>query len=261
MREKASYGLKEGDRVTVSVPAPEPTTLRAEEIPLTVVYEDVDLLVIDKPAGMVVHPAPGHASGTLVNAVLGHVPNLELNMGDEARPGIVHRLDKDTSGLLVVAKRRGAHEALTRQMAAHKMHKEYIALVDGHPKPVMGVIDAPIARDPRDRHRMAVVAGGRSARTHYEVERDLGRYSLVKATLETGRTHQIRVHMAYIGHPLVGDPVYGKRTLQEAGKMGLERQFLHAYKLGFTLPSTGEWKEFVSELPGDLQAVLHKLAD
>jgi 23S rRNA pseudouridine1911/1915/1917 synthase len=260
-RDKSSYSLKAGDTVTVSIPAPMPATLRAERIPLAVVYEDADLVVVDKPAGMVVHPAPGHASGTLVNALLAHVPNLELDMGDEARPGIVHRLDKDTSGLLVVAKRRTAHETLTRQMTARTMHKEYIALVDGHPKPSKGVIDAPLARDPRDRHRMAVVAGGRIARTRYEVERDLGRYSLVRATLETGRTHQIRVHMAYIGHPLVGDPVYGKRTQHEAEKLGLERQFLHAHKLGFTLPSSGEWREFVSELPEHLQAVLDKLAD
>jgi 23S rRNA pseudouridine1911/1915/1917 synthase len=258
-RDKSSYSLKTGYTVTVSIPAPLPATLRAERIPLSVVYEDADLVVVDKPAGMVVHPAPGHSSGTLVNALLAHVPNLELDMGDEARPGIVHRLDKDTSGLLVVAKRRQAHEVLTRQMTARTMHKEYIALVDGHPKPSNGVIDAPLARDPRDRHRMAVVAGGRAARTHYQVERDLGRYSLVRVTLETGRTHQIRVHMAYIGHPLVGDPVYGKRTLHEAEKLGLERQFLHAHKLGFTLPSSGEWREFVSDLPGDLQEVLRRL--
>jgi 23S rRNA pseudouridine1911/1915/1917 synthase len=256
---KPSHRLKDGDTVTVNVPPPQPALLRAEAIPLTVVYEDADLLVIDKPAGMVVHPAPGHVSGTLVNALLAHVPNLELDMGDEARPGIVHRLDKDTSGLLVVAKRRAAHDALTRQMSKRTMHKEYIALVDGHPRPPEGIIDAPIARDPRDRHRMAVVVGGRTARTHYRVERDIGRYSLVRATLETGRTHQIRVHMAYTGHPLVGDPVYGKRTLQDAQKLGLGRQFLHAHKLGFTLPSSGEWREFVSELPADLREVLDRL--
>lgn len=258
---KPSHRLKAGDTVAVSVPPPQPAVLRAEAIPLVVVYEDADLLVVDKPAGMVVHPAPGHTSGTLVNALLAHVPNLELDMGDEARPGIVHRLDKDTSGLLVVAKRRAAHEALTRQMAKRTMHKEYIALVDGHPRPPEGLVDAPLARDPRDRHRMAVVAGGRIARTHYRVERDIGPYSLVKATLETGRTHQIRVHMAYTGHPLVGDPVYGKRTLHDAEKLGLGRQFLHAHKLGFTLPSSGEWREFVSELPGDLREVLRRLIE
>jgi 23S rRNA pseudouridine1911/1915/1917 synthase len=181
-------------------------------------------------------------------------------MGDEARPGIVHRLDKDTSGLIVVAKRRPAHDALASQMASRSMLKEYLALVHGHPKPPAATIDAPIARDPRDRQRMAVVQGGRPARTRYTVEREIGSYSLIKAKLETGRTHQIRVHMASIGHPILGDPLYSKRTLKDAASLGLTRQFLHAHKLGFTLPSSGEWREFVSELPGELQRVLDKLA-
>ena len=243
---KGGQRLKAGDTLSV-------------DVPLSVVYEDADLLVIDKPPGMVVHPAPGHSSGTLVNALLFHVPELELDMGDEARPGIVHRLDKDTSGLIVVAKRRAAHENLSHQMAERTMHKEYVALVDGKPTQPTGIIDAPIDRDPRDRQRMGVVAGGRPARTRYDIEREYGRYSLVKATLETGRTHQIRVHMASIGHPVLGDPVYGKRTLRDAGGLGLVRQFLHARKLGLTLPSTGEWREFTSPLPPDLQVVLGKL--
>jgi 23S rRNA pseudouridine1911/1915/1917 synthase len=258
---KTSHKLRAGDLVEVEVPAPEPSGLQAESIPLSVVYEDGDLLVVDKPAGMVVHPAPGHGGGTLVNALLAHVPEIELDMGDEARPGIVHRLDKETSGLIVVAKKRAAHEALARQMSARTMQKEYLAVVLGTPKPHVGVIDAPIARDPRDRQRMAVVSNGRPARTRYSVERTLGksRYVLVRAQLETGRTHQIRVHMAATGHPILGDPIYGKATLKDASPLGLTRQFLHAHRLGFTLPSSGEWREFVSELPEELMVALEKL--
>ncbi len=258
---KTSHRLKAGDLTHVEIPAPRPSGLLAEEIPLKVVYEDTDLLVVDKPAGMVVHPAPGHARGTLVNALLAHVPGIELDMGDEARPGIVHRLDRDTSGLIVIAKRRSAHENLSKQMAARTMLKEYIAVVAGTPRPPQGIIDAPIARDPRDRKRMAIVPGGRHARTRYTTERELGPYTLIQATLETGRTHQIRVHMATIGHPLLGDPVYGKRTLKDAAALGLTRQFLHAQRLGFTLPSTGQWREFTSDLPADLQVVLERLAE
>lgn len=257
---KASQRLKAGDLISLAIPPPQPSGIIAENIPLKVVYEDSDLLVIDKPAGMVVHPAPGHAGGTLVNALLAHVPEMELDMGDEMRPGIVHRLDKDTSGLMVVAKRRAAHEALSEQMSARSMLKEYLAMVLGALRPSTGVIDAPIARDPRDRQRMAVIEGGRHARTRYATERQLGRYTLVRATLETGRTHQIRVHMAATGHPVFGDPVYGKRTLKDAEKLGLTRQFLHAQCLGFTLPSTGEWREFTSALPEELQSVLDALS-
>lgn len=256
---KASQKVKDGDEVSVQIPAPRPSSLLAEVIPLKIVYEDADLLVVDKPAGMVVHPAPGHSGGTLVNALLAHLPGLQFDMGDEARPGIVHRLDKDTSGLLVVAKRRAAHEALSKQMAAHTTRKEYLAVVAGKLHPEVGVIDAPIARDPRDRQRMAVVSSGRPARTHYTVERSLSRYTLIKAALETGRTHQIRVHMASTGHPVLGDPVYGKRTLKDAASLGLRRQFLHAYRLGFTLPSKGEWREFTSPLPEELTNVLVRL--
>ena len=253
---KPSHRLRAGNLISLEIPPPQPSGLVAEAIPLKVVYEDNDLLVIDKAAGMVVHPAPGHSGGTLVNALLAYVPGLELDMGDEARPGIVHRLDKDTSGLMVVAKRRAAHEALSRQMAERAMLKEYIALVLGTPRPTAGVIDAPIARDPRDRQRMAIVASGRAARTRYATEQTLGLYSLVRATLETGRTHQIRVHMAARGHPVMGDPVYGKRTLKDSARLGLARQFLHAQRLGLTLPSTGEWREFMSDLPEDLQGAL-----
>ncbi|MDQ6693205.1 MAG: RluA family pseudouridine synthase, partial [Chloroflexota bacterium] len=254
-----SYKLRPGDVVLLKVPPPHSSDLVAEDIPLDILYEDADLLVVNKPAGMVVHPAPGHSGGTLVNAILSHVPGIELDMGDESRPGIVHRLDKDTSGLLVVAKRRPAHEALSRQMASRSMLKEYLAVVRGHPRPTKGVVDAPLGRDPKDRQRMAIVAGGRSARTRYSVEENLGQYSLLRVTLETGRTHQIRVHMASTGHALLGDPVYGKGTLKDAALIGLHRQFLHAHKLGLTLPSSGEWREFVSDLPADLAEALAKL--
>lgn len=255
-----SHKLKAGDLILLDLPAPEPSKLEAENIALSVIYEDGDLLVVDKPAGMVVHPAPGHTGGTLVNALLAYVPNIELDMGDEARPGIVHRLDKDTSGLIVVAKRRAAHEALSRQMAARTMRKEYLALVRGKPELASAVIDAPIARDPKDRQRMAIVDDGRPARTRYTTEQSYGpHYTLVRALLETGRTHQIRVHMASVGHPVIGDPVYGKATCKDAERMGLHRQFLHAARLGFTIPSTGEWREFESRLPQELQRVLEQL--
>jgi 23S rRNA pseudouridine1911/1915/1917 synthase len=257
---KPGQRLKAGDQISIEMPAPRPSDLAAEDIPLNVVYEDADMLVIDKPAGMVVHPAPGHSGGTLVNALLARLPGLELDMGDEARPGIVHRLDKDTSGLIVVAKRRAAHDNLSRQMAARAMLKEYVAVVAGRLDPPSGVIDAPIARDPRDRQRMAVVPHGRAARTRYATEHDFGRYTQIKAVLETGRTHQIRVHMASLGHPILGDPVYGKRTLKDAAALNLTRQFLHARKLGLALPSTGEWREFTSSLPPDLQEAADRLA-
>jgi 23S rRNA pseudouridine1911/1915/1917 synthase len=258
---KPSQKLKRGDRITVDVPPPEPSSVGAEAITLDVVYEDADLLVVNKPAGMVVHPAPGHSGGTLVNALLAHVPGIELDMGDEARPGIVHRLDKDTSGLIVVAKRRAAHEALARQMAGREMLKEYVAAVLGSPKPEAGIIDAPIDRDRRDRQRMAVVSRGRPARTRYWLEERIGksRYALVRVQLETGRTHQIRVHMAATGHPILGDPLYGKATLKDSAALGLERQFLHARRLGFTLPGSGEWREFESGLPPDLHDAMRKL--
>ncbi|MEO8287799.1 MAG: RluA family pseudouridine synthase [Chloroflexota bacterium] len=259
MAARTSQKIRLGDLITVELPAPQPSGLQAENIPLKVVYEDADLLVVDKPAGMVVHPAPGHSGGTLVNALLAHVPGIELDMGDEARPGIVHRLDKDTSGLIVVAKRRSAHDNLSRQMEERTMLKEYVVVVAGTPRPSQGVIDAPIARDPRDRQRMGIVPGGRHARTHYTTERTLGSYTLLTATLDTGRTHQIRVHMASIGHPVLGDATYGKRTLKDAARVDLKRQFLHAHRLALTLPSTGERREFVSPLPEDLRRALERL--
>jgi 23S rRNA pseudouridine1911/1915/1917 synthase len=249
---KASQKLNAGDRITASIPPASPISLAAEDIPLKVVYEDNDLIVIDKPAGLLVHPAAGQHTGTLVNAILAHCPDLgEIN--GSVRPGIVHRLDKDTSGLMMVAKNEAAQRSLSRQIKQRSIKKEYIALVLGHLTPEQGAIDAPIGRHPKDRKRMAVVSRGREARTKYKVIKYFDGYTLVEAMPETGRTHQIRVHFASIGYPIFGDHVYGKRSPL------LGRQFLHAHKLGFKLPSSGEFAEFRSELPPELEAVLKQL--
>jgi 23S rRNA pseudouridine1911/1915/1917 synthase len=250
---RPSQVVRAGDRLDVVIPPPQPTGLVAEEIPLQIVYQDGDVLVVDKPAGMVVHPAPGHPHGTLVNALLGRYPDLAVGGGQ--RPGIVHRLDKDTSGLLVVARHDAAHRNLVAQMKQHTVLKAYLVLVKGNLPERQGTIEGPIGRHPRYRKRMAVVSGGRPARTHYRVLENLGPYSLVEARLETGRTHQIRVHLAHNGQPVLGDPTYGG----QAGAEGLSRQFLHAYRLGFRLPSSGEFREFQSPLPEDLDWVLSRL--
>jgi len=247
---RASQPVRAGDRLEVVIPPPEPTDLQPEEIPLVVVYEDDDVVVIDKPAGLVVHPAPGHPRSTLVNALLARYPDMAV--GGTLRPGVVHRLDRFTSGLLVVARNDAAHQALVAQQKERSMLKAYLALVDGHMPAREGLIEAPIGRHPRERKRMAVVAGGRPARTHYRVLEELGPYSLVEVRLETGRTHQIRVHFTHAGHPVLGDAQYGRRS----GALGLERQFLHACRLGFRLPSSGEYREFESPLPADLAGVL-----
>jgi 23S rRNA pseudouridine1911/1915/1917 synthase len=252
---RPSAQLRAGDVVTICRPAAQPTGIIAEPIPLTVAYEDADVVVIDKPAGLVVHPAPGHPSGTLVNALLARYPDMAI--GADLRPGIVHRLDRDTSGLLVVARNERALRNLQHQQQARTMLKVYLAVVEGRFKEQSGTIDAPIARHPVDRTRMAVVAGGRPARTHWRVIEQLGEYTLVEARLETGRTHQIRVHFAKMNRPLLGDPLYGPR--RPRATFGLERQFLHAYRLGFAQPTSGAWIECTSELPPDLQAVLTKL--
>jgi 23S rRNA pseudouridine1911/1915/1917 synthase len=249
---KASQKLNIGDRIVAEILPPSPISLAPEAIPLKVIYEDNDLIVIDKPAGLVVHPAAGHHSGTLVNAILAHCPDLGT-IKSTVRPGIVHRLDKDTSGLIVVAKNEAAHASLSRQIKQRSIKKGYLALLVGHLSPDQGAIEAPIGRHPKDRKRMAVVSGGREARTAYKVIEYFDGYTLVEAMPETGRTHQIRVHFAAIGHPIFGDPVYGKRSPL------LGRQFLHAYKLGFTLPSSGKYVEFKAELPPDLDDVLNKL--
>jgi 23S rRNA pseudouridine1911/1915/1917 synthase len=252
---RASQQVRPGDTVTVVLPEPQPTDLRAEDLPLMVVYEDADVVVVEKAAGMVVHPAPGHASGTLVNALLARYPT--MHVGGSLRPGIVHRLDQDTSGLLVVARTDEALREMVAQQKAHRMLKAYLAVVEGRMKTPAGVIDAPIGRHPTDRIRQAIVANGREARTHYRVQEELGSYTLVEAQLETGRTHQIRVHFASLHRPLLGDPLYGPRKPRST--FGLRRQFLHAHRLGFYLPGDGTWREFQSPLPPDLAATLDKL--
>jgi len=251
---KPSLKIKVGDAIVVNLPPPEPSpALVAEHMPLAILYEDSDLLVIDKPAGITVYPAPGHPSHTLMNAVLAHCPDIS-NIDGSVRPGIVHRLDKDTSGVMVVAKNKVAQLNLSAQLKSRRVLKKYLVLVKGHPSPEEGVIEAPIGRHPKDRKRMAVVPGGREARTLYRVKRRLDGYTLVEATLQTGRTHQIRVHFSRMGWPVAGDPVYGMRTPH------LQRQFVHAFLLGFRLPSTGEYVEFQSELPADLEEALEKVS-
>jgi len=250
---KASAKLQPGQSVVVEIPPVPPVTLVPEEAPLAVVYEDRDLLVIDKPAGLVVHPAAGHQAGTLANIVIGRWEGPE---GEETlRPGIVHRLDKDTSGLMLVAKNPAAQANLSAQIKDRQVVKRYLVLVRGQLKPAQGIIDAPIGRDPRDRKKMAVVTKGREARTRYRVLEYLDGYTLAEATLETGRTHQIRVHFRALGFPVAGDPVYGLPD----PRLPLERQFLHAYQLGFRLPSTGAYVEFTSPLPPDLEEALRAL--
>jgi 23S rRNA pseudouridine1911/1915/1917 synthase len=271
---KASIKLAAGDVVTIVLPVePQAVDLAGEELPLAIVYEDNDLLVIDKPAGMVVHPAPGHSAGTLVNAVLHHCPGI-AGVGGERRPGIVHRLDKDTSGLIVVAKHDLAMRSLQAQFKARTVFKEYLALVEGKLQPEQGRISAPIGRHPTERKRMAVLApgsqgaaDGRDAVTSYRVlsvytgsvygrSTSVASFSLVSAVLHTGRTHQIRVHFAWLQHPVVGDTLYGFRT----PRLPLDRQFLHAHRLRLRLPSSGEEREFVAPLPADLQGVLESLS-
>jgi 23S rRNA pseudouridine1911/1915/1917 synthase len=215
------------------------------------VYEDNDLLVVDKPAGLTVYPAPGHPVNTLVNALISRLPELP---GSSLRPGIVHRLDKDTSGLIVVAKNSQAQQNLINQFKTRSVKKTYMVLVKGHLEPEHGIIEAAIGRDPRNRKRMAVVAGGREARTQYTVVKYIGDYTLLEVKPETGRTHQIRVHLSAIGFPVVGDKVYGVKSPY------LSRQFLHASRLGFRLPSTGEYVEFTSDLPPDLAQALKEIA-
>ena len=246
---KASLKLDVGDRIDVIIPPTPPSPLSPEAIPLNIIYEDADLLVVDKPAGLTVHPAPGHPGHTLVNAILAHFPHL-ADISDSLRPGIVHRLDKDTSGVMLVAKTKVAQANLISQFKARAVAKAYLVLVKGHLTPERGIIEAAIGRDPRNRKRMAVVTEGREARTEYRVIKYIGNYTLLEVMLETGRTHQIRVHLSAIGYPVAGDPMYGVRSPH------LSRQFLHACRLGFKLPSTDEYVEFTSELPPDLAQAL-----
>ena len=292
---KASYRVQVGETITLVIPPPEPATPRAEKIPLDILYEDDDLIVINKPAGMVVHPAAGHREGTLVNAILAHCPN--LNVGGDAtsrgkrntdgmaspprdvasveRPGIVHRLDRETSGIIVVAKNDAALRDVQAQFKSRRVHKTYLALVEGIVKPPRGKIDAPIGRDPKHRQKMAVVTRGerREATTVYRtlarlpsnellgsagaspLKRADAQYTLLEVEPQTGRTHQIRVHLAFLGFPVVGDAVYGKKK----NALGLTRQFLHAWKIAFTLPRDGRAVSFVAPLPEELREALHHL--
>jgi len=264
---KASLKLRAGDSLTVEIPSPEPAAALPEDIPLEILYEDGDLVVINKPAGMVVHPGAGNSGGTLVNALLGHCSDLS-GIGGELRPGIVHRIDKDTSGILVVAKSDAAHQGLAKQFSEHTVKRIYLALVFGTMKSDTGRIEGTIGRHPVDRKKMSGTARhGKHAVTHWRV---IGRYpgvSLLRLRLETGRTHQIRVHLSESGHPLLGDPVYcssGRLTnLKDIGLRslikGLGRQALHAKTLGFIHPVSGQYMEFDSELPPDMQAVLDYL--
>lgn len=260
---KPSYRLVTGDDIVVRIPPPERLDVQPEPIPLDIVYEDENIIVVNKPAGMVVHPAYGHRTGTLVNAVLAYCPELAGTEGD-FRPGIIHRLDKDTSGLIIVAKKDAAYRHLQHQFKRREVKKVYLALLEGRLEPTRGVIEAPIGRDKKRRKRMAVVEGGREACTEYQVAEYFGGgtgrvsrpYTLVEAEPKTGRTHQVRVHFASIGHPLAGDPVYGFRKQRLTG---LQRQFLHARSLGFRLPGSDEYVEFTAELSDDLRVVLEEL--
>jgi 23S rRNA pseudouridine1911/1915/1917 synthase len=254
-----------GDECLVlAVPAPEAAHNEPQDIPLTIAFEDDHLLVVDKPAGLVVHPAAGNADGTLVNALLHHCAGRLSGIGGVARPGIVHRIDKDTSGLLVVAKTDVAHEGLARQFAAHSIDRRYLAIVNGVPKLASGAIDAPLARSATNRKKIAIVSDGRGKRavTHWRVIERLKDSSLVECRLETGRTHQVRVHMASIGHALLGDPVYGgsvkahRRLLNE---LGFHRQALHAAELGFVHPVTKKRLHFTSPMPADMQELFKTL--
>lgn len=269
-RKAKSYSIRPHDVIDISLPMPEPITMEAEDIPLDIVYEDADLLVINKPAGMVVHPAYSNWTGTLVNALLHHVSDLS-GINGKLRPGIIHRIDKDTSGLLLVTKHDAAHRFLAQLFRTHKIEREYWALAWGHFKQKKGTIEAPVGRSPKDRKKFAVVKNGKHAVTHYEIMEELPPLSLVRLRLETGRTHQIRVHLSHTGHPIFGDRVYGgdndrlaggeKRKRQQARNLleEMPRQALHAKTLGFQHPSTKKIIRLDSELPSDFREVLRLL--
>src|SRR3954451_22502504 len=262
---RASIRVAEGQNAEVDIPPPAPTSAASQEMPLSVLYEDADLVVVDKPAGLVVHPAAGHADRTLVNALLFHVRDLS-GISGELRPGIVHRLGKDTSGVMVIAKNDAAHRKLTAAWRTDAVRKEYVAIVYGTPSQMRGTIDAPIARDPRNRKRMAVAAGGRNAVTDYEVVEQLRHASVIRCVLRTGRTHQIRVHLKSIGHPIIGDPVYSgpqwrgipDKKLQKA-IAGFPRQALHAVHLAISHPKTDKPMSFAAPLPDDMRALIAAL--
>ncbi|SEM40390.1 ribosomal large subunit pseudouridine synthase D [Paenibacillus sp. cl141a] len=248
---KSNYKVSQGDRIVLKIPEPSAVEIIPEDIPLEIAFEDGDVIVVNKPRGMVVHPAPGHSSGTLVNALMFHCKDLS-GINGELRPGIVHRIDKDTTGLIMAAKNDKAHASLAAQLKEHSVNRRYLALVHGNITHDQGTIDAPIGRDAQDRKLYTVTdRNSKHAVTHFTVVERFGDYSLLELKLETGRTHQIRVHMKYIGHPLVGDPVYGKSK-----GIKLNGQALHAAVLGFVHPSTGEYKEFSAPMPSDMNELL-----
>ena len=251
---KSNYKVKAFDNIELEVPEPEILKVDAEDIPLNILYEDNDVIVVNKEQGMVVHPAPGNYNGTLVNALLFHCKDLS-GINGIIRPGIVHRIDKDTSGILVVAKNDEAHNKLSEQLKNHSMKREYYALIEGRLKNDSGTINKPIGRNKKDRLKMGIVEDGKLAVTHYEVLERYNGYTLIKCILETGRTHQIRVHMSSIGFPLVGDPLYGFKRQ----KFKLDGQMLHAKTLGFIHPETSEYMEFNSELPKYFINIIDKL--
>ena len=250
-----SYKLAGGEDIAVTLPEPEPVEAVPQDIPLDVVYEDADVIVVNKPSGMVVHPAPGHPDGTLVNVLLYHCAGTLSGVGGALRPGIVHRIDRDTSGLIIAAKNDAAHQYLSAQLADHTLARTYECIVVGKLREDRGTVNAPIARHPTDRKRMAVVAGGREAVTHWEVIARYPGYTHVRCRLETGRTHQIRVHMAYIGHPILGDTVYGAKKEVP----GLTGQCLHAVGLRFLHPRTHEVVELSCPLPEEFTRMLQKI--
>ena len=253
---KASLKIKTGDRIELYEKEPEPLAVKGEDIPLEIVYEDDDLMVINKPRGMVVHPAPGHTSGTLVNAVLSHAGESLSSINGVLRPGIVHRIDKDTSGLILVCKNDFSHKALAKQLEEHSITRRYHAICSGRLKEEQGTVSAPIGRDEKNRKQQAInYKHGKEAITHYRLLENLQNASLLECRLETGRTHQIRVHMKSIGHPLLGDPLYGPKKNLYA----IKGQALHAMVLGFVHPRSEEYMEFSADYPEDFQKLLNKL--
>lgn len=251
---KSNYKIKTKDKINIEIPKPKLLEIEAEDIDVDIIYEDEDLAIINKPQGMVVHPAAGNFSGTLVNALLSRCQNLS-GINGVIRPGIVHRIDKDTSGVLVIAKNDMAHRSLAEQIKEHTVKRVYVALVEGIIKQDNGTVDMPIGRHPVERKKMAIIKNGRNAVTHFTVMERFKNTTIIEARLETGRTHQIRVHMAYLGHPLVGDPVYGYKRQ----KYNLKGQMLHAKTLGFIHPRTGEYMEFSSPLPDYFQNLINNL--
>lgn len=255
---KANYKLKAGDKIVLSIPEPKKLEITPEEIKLDILYEDSSIIVVNKPKGMVVHPAAGNYSGTLVNALMSYAGDSLSDINGVIRPGIVHRIDKDTSGILIVAKNNAAHEKLSKMLKDHNIKRQYVAVVKGVIREESGKVDAPIGRHPVDRKKMAVnVKNGRRAVTHFRVLERFREETYVELTLETGRTHQIRVHMSYIGHPVIGDEVYGRKN----DRYGIKGQALHARVLGFNHPETGEYMEFTAEPPEYFNELLCRLRD